>query len=517
MTRLLRTDIIYETILETVLMALFVYNTMTRRKEEFETIEPRKVTMYVCGVTVYDDCHVGHARSAIVFDVIYRYLMNLGYDVTYLRNFTDIDDKILNRAKNDGVPWDKISQTYIDAFHRDMDALGILRPTSEPKATEHIREMIEAVQKLEEKGLAYAVDGNVFYRVGGFAEYGKLSGRDKEEMMAGARVDVDEQKQDPMDFALWKKSKADEPSWESPWGPGRPGWHIECSSMSQKYFGATFDIHGGGLDLIFPHHENEIAQAEGLTGKPFANYWIHNGPLTREGVKMSKSLGNVLSIPDALAKYHPEEIRLFMLSGHYRKPLDLTDQGLSEAQSALDRLYSTLQRLDGLLGEGTPTPDTDALEAPKGGPARGVWEKCKDFKERFKEAMDDDFNTALALAHLFDLNRVVNQWLEHKKFEVNPQNIAIAAKVKDCYKPYKDVMGLLASKPDAYFEEKEALWLNARDLTREDVERMIQGRTQARKEKNWAKADRIRDELTELGILILDSAEGTSWKVRPGA
>jgi hypothetical protein len=313
-------------------MGLRIYNTLTRTKEPFEPREPGHVRMYVCGVTVYDECHLGHARSAIAFDVIYRYLMFKGYKVTYVRNFTDIDDKILDRARREGVAWDEIARTYIEAFKRDMEALDVLRPTVEPLATDHIPEMIQMIKRLEDAGVAYCVDGNVYFSVSSFPGYGKLSRRDRDQMMAGARVEPDERKRDPLDFALWKRSQPNEPAWDSPWGPGRPGWHIECSCMSQKYLGETLDIHGGGLDLIFPHHENEIAQSEALTGKPFARYWIHNGPLTREGVKMSKSLGNILSIREALERYHPEELRLFFLLAHYRKPLDFTEAGIREAR-----------------------------------------------------------------------------------------------------------------------------------------------------------------------------------------
>ncbi|MGQ9655648.1 MAG: cysteine--tRNA ligase, partial [Thermodesulfobacteriota bacterium] len=374
-------------------MSLRVYNTLTHNKEVLEPISPGHIRMYVCGVTVYDECHVGHARSAIVFDVIYRYLLHKGYRVTYVRNFTDVDDKIIDRAKREGIAWDEISRTYTESFHADMDALGILRPTLEPRATDHIPDMIRAIAVLEEKGFAYSVDGSVYFSVGRFRDYGKLSRRDKAEMLAGARVEVDDVKRDPLDFALWKRSEPGEPSWDSPWGRGRPGWHIECTCMSQKYLEESFDIHGGGLDLVFPHHENEIAQAEALTGKPFARYWIHNGPLTREGVKMSKSLGNILTIRDALHEYHREELRLFMMMAHYRKPLDFSSQGMAEARAALDRLYSTLARLDQLRDQ----PEHDVpekqdevrdMETDLQGPARALWHHVGSFREAFEEAMD---------------------------------------------------------------------------------------------------------------------------------
>jgi cysteinyl-tRNA synthetase len=496
-------------------MAIRIYNTLTHRKDTFEPMEPGHVRMYVCGVTVYDECHVGHARSAIVFDVICRYLRYRGYRVTYVRNFTDIDDKILDRAKRDGLLWDHISRTYIAAFHRDMDALGVLRPTMEPLATDHIPEMIRVIEGLEGKGKAYAVDGNVYFAVQGFPNYGKLSRRDRDQLMAGARIEVDDSKKNPLDFALWKRSQPGEPSWDSPWGPGRPGWHIECSAMSQKYLGETFDIHGGGLDLVFPHHENEIAQSEAFTGRPFARFWIHNGPLTRETVKMSKSLGNILGIQDALAEYHPEELRMFMLMGQYRNPLDFTAHGMAEAQTALDRLYSTLLRLETLGDEealGGPTVSSPPVPE---GPGRVVRDLVDGFETRFQEAMDDDFNTALALAHLFELNRAINHWLDHPSFNPNPEAQGIWAGARRCCALFGQTMGLLSIGAGAFFKQKEDRVLRQIGLSREDIQSRIDGRARARWEKNWKEADRIREELLVQGIQILDSPSGTTWKFRP--
>ena len=498
-------------------MALRVYNTLTHRKDPFEPLDPGHVRMYVCGVTVYDECHVGHARSAMAFDVIYRYLQHRGCQVTYIRNFTDVDDKILDRAKRESIPWDRIARTYTGTFHRDMDALGILRPTVEPLATEHIPLMIQAIQGLERKGLAYAVDGNVYFAVEKFSGYGKLSRRDQDLMLAGARVEVDELKRDPLDFALWKRSRADEPSWESPWGPGRPGWHIECSCMSQKYLGETFDIHGGGLDLVFPHHENEIAQAEGLTEKPFARFWIHNGPLTREGIKMSKSLGNILAIQEALERYHPEELRIFMLMGHYRKPLDFSAQAMAEAQAALERLYATLLRMGNVLAKHPPKegdPSSPGTFRSAGGPMRGIQEKVGDLPERFREAMDDDFNTALALAHLFDLNRVINHWLDDPSFASNQEHAQLLRAAQECYGLYGQVLGLPTQEPAAYFRKREELVLRPRGLTREAIASLIRKRAEARQAKEWKEADRIREELALQGIQLLDGPGGTSWRVR---
>jgi cysteinyl-tRNA synthetase len=397
-----------------------------------------------------------------------------------------------------------------------MTDLDILKPTLEPLATEHIPEMILAIQELERRNLAYAVDGDVYYSVADFPEYGKLSGRDKDQLLAGARIEVDERKRDPLDFALWKRSQPDEPSWESPWGLGRPGWHIECTCMSQKYLSETFDIHGGGLDLVFPHHENEIAQSEGLTGKPFANFWIHNGPLTREGTKMSKSLGNILSIQDALQQYHPEELRLFMLMGHYRKPLDFSTSGMADAQAALDRLYSTLLRVQEIVGDASPAGSTPALDAFEG-PGRGVSERVGAFRHQFQETMDDDFNSAQALALIFDLNRALNQWMDHASFAPNDLNMALLGEALGCYDLCAETLGLLTRKPRDFFGEKEDRTLSALGLSRQEADTLIAERTEARRRKDWKEADRIRDELHEMGIQVLDSAEGTTWKVRPGA
>ena len=326
-----------------------IYNTLTGKKEEFIPLVPGKAGIYACGVTVYDRCHIGHARSAIVFDVIRRYLKYKGLNVTYVRNFTDIDDKIINRSNQEGIPWDAVAGKYTDEYYRDMDMLGVGRADIEPKATEYIPEMIDIVQGLIGKGYAYESDGSVYFAVDEFQGYGKLSKRDMEEMMAGARVEVDERKKNPLDFALWKKSKEGEPFWESPWGRGRPGWHIECSAMSVKHLGESFDIHGGGADLLFPHHENEIAQSEAFTGKPFAKYWVHNGFITINKEKMSKSLGNFFTIKEVLETFDPEVVRFFLLSTHYRSPIEFSDEQLREAESSLDRYYTTVVRINDFL------------------------------------------------------------------------------------------------------------------------------------------------------------------------
>src|SRR4030043_2128518 len=403
-----------------------IYNTLTGRKEEFLPLIPEKVKMYACGVTVYDHCHIGHSRYAVVFDVISRYLKYKGFDVKYVRNFTDIDDKIINKAKQEGIAWDAVAKKYTDEYYKDMDRLGVGRADVEPKATEHMKEITDIVKGLIDKGYAYEVNGNVYFAVEKFSEYGKLSRRDKEDMMAGARVEIDERKKNPLDFALWKKSKEGEPSWESPWGYGRPGWHIECTAMSIKHLGESFDIHGGGADLLFPHHENEIAQSETFTGKPFAKYWIHNGFITIDKEKMSKSLGNFFTIKEVLDKFDPEVVRFFLLSTHYRSPIEFSDDQLREAESSLDRYYTTIVRINDFLG--TLIVST-SLEKKDGGKeefsnAGKIFEELLlSFREKFEEAMDDDFNTALALGHIFELIREANRFLDNRPSGLKSRNL----------------------------------------------------------------------------------------------
>jgi cysteinyl-tRNA synthetase len=359
-------------------VSLKIYNTLTKKKEEFAPLRAGQVSMYVCGVTVYDRGHIGHARAAVVFDIIYRFLRSLGFSVTYVRNYTDVDDKIIHRAAREGVSTREIAERYIREYEQDMEDLGVERPTHEPKATENILQIIDLVKKLVDKGFAYAADGDVYFAVEKFPGYGRLSGRDLEEMRAGARVEVDERKRNPLDFALWKASKPGEPEWDSPWGKGRPGWHIECSAMSQRYLGETFDIHGGGKDLIFPHHENEIAQSEAASGKPFVRFWVHNGFVNIDQEKMSKSLGNILAIRDLLKEHHPEALRLFLLSNHYRSPVDFSLQNMAEARISLDRFYSTLQEIDKFLGGGREMgpPPPENLK----GLAGEIFEKTSTFK-----------------------------------------------------------------------------------------------------------------------------------------
>lgn len=477
-------------------MAIRVYNTLTKKKEIFEPLQARKVLMYVCGPTVYDSCHIGHARSAVVFDVICRYFRESGYEVTYVRNFTDVDDKIIRRAQELGTDSTTIADKYIAEFYADMDALQVERATIEPKATEHIGPIIGLIETLLTKGIAYEIEGDVYFSVEAFDGYGKLSGRKLEDMEAGARVDVDKRKKNPFDFALWKTAKPGEPSWESPWGKGRPGWHIECSAMSSKYLGQTFDIHGGGKDLIFPHHENEIAQSEAATGHPFATYWIHNGFVNINQEKMSKSLGNFLLIRDVLKRYHTETIRLFLLSNHYRSPVDFTEKAMDEAGSALDKIYTLLERVEAeVTSADTVTMSTD-----------GYW-------QRFQEAMDDDFNSALGIGVLFEAVRSLNRLLDESKGKLSPEKRAAVHDGVSDIKRMGGILGIVAESPSAYFEKKKAQWLAANGITPDEVEKMLQERRDARKAKDWSRADQIRDRLAEMHIVIKDRPDGTHWMV----
>jgi cysteinyl-tRNA synthetase len=461
--------------------------------------------MYVCGITVYDYCHLGHARVAVVFDVIYRYLRHKGYDVQYVRNFTDIDDKIIKRSQATGVDWRELTAKYIQAFHEDMAALGNLKPTQEPKATDFIPGMQAMIAKLLEKDLAYPGGGDVFFSVRKFPTYGALSQKNIEDLAVGARVEVDEDKKDPLDFALWKGAKPGEPKWESPWGEGRPGWHIECSVMSTALLGNTLDIHGGGRDLAFPHHENERAQSEGATGEPFVRYWIHNGFVNLNADKMSKSTGNFLTIRDVLQQYPFEAIRYFLLASHYRSPLDFTDQNIKDAQSAVDRVYQALERLSHFSpSEGKGCPD---------GILRDLDGQASAFLSRFHEAMDDDFNTAQVLGHTFDLVRELNRFLDHQPTAA--QMSSRKDKVEECFKPLRDSLGLFGQDPRAYFQAQKEKVLKEGAMSDGEIQGKIAQRKQARTDKDFARADQIRKELAERGILLKDNPDGsTSWTVK---
>jgi len=481
-------------------MTISVYNTLSRQKEVFEPITPGRVRMYVCGPTVYDSCHIGHARSIVVFDVIYRYLRLRGYSVTYARNFTDVDDKIINRAGELGISTNELAEKYINEFHVDMDALNVKRPDLEPRATEHIDGIIAVVRRLIEKGYAYESGGSVFFAVEKFAGYGKLSGRKLSDMEAGARVEIDKQKRNPMDFVLWKASKPNEPAWGSPWGKGRPGWHIECSAMSADYLGESFDIHGGGKDLIFPHHENEIAQSEAVFGQRFVKYWIHNGFVNINHEKMSKSLGNFLVIKDILKTYHPEAVRLFLLSNHYRSPVDFTDQAIRETASGLDKIYTLLERVESVLGA---LPGRIEPGGAGSGSNMGYW-------QAFCKAMDDDFNTAQGIGVLFDAVRDLNRRLDSESEDGQSRNEvhAICQEILSV----GDVLGLLADPPAAYFEKHRQSVLKNESLDTETIEKLVKEREAARKARDFQKADQIRDQLKEMNIQLEDRPDGTIWR-----
>lgn len=489
-------------------MGLKVYNTLTGQKEEFVPLIPGKVRMYVCGVTVYDYCHIGHARSAMVFDVIRNYFQYKGYDVLFVKNFTDVDDKIIKRAQEEGISTQEVAEKYIIAHNEDMGKLGIRPADIEPKATKHIEEMLKIVKGLVDKGIAYPVDGDVYFSVKKFPGYGKLSGRNVEDLRSGARIEVDERKHDPLDFTLWKASKPGEPAWDSPWGKGRPGWHIECSAMSCKYLGESFDIHGGGKDLIFPHHENEIAQSEAYTGKPFAKYWLHNGFLSINKEKMSKSLGNFFTIREVLEQFSPETIRFLMLSTHYRSPLDYSDERLKEAEAALKRFYNTfhdVERLQKIAGHrqqaGGREQDSELSELP---------ERMADLKQAFEEAMDDDFNTAAAIGFLFDLLKVINAAVR----SVSPENILSAELLMPLTNAVNTIK-TLGAMLGLTFSEMELVSEADQGLVDQLMSFILALRKEARSDKNWALADRIRDGLSQLGIQVKDHPGGeSSWELK---
>ncbi len=478
-------------------MAIQVYNSRTRQKELFETVEPGKVRMYVCGPTVYDSCHIGHARSVVVFDVIVRYLRSREYDVKYIRNFTDIDDKIINRAAELNTGWQDVAEKYIAEFYADMDALKVQRASREPRATEHIDDIVRIVTRLLERQFAYVVDGDVYFSVEAFKDYGQLSGRRLEDLQAGARVDVNDRKRNPFDFVLWKASKPGEPAWESPWGPGRPGWHIECSAMSSALLGETIDIHGGGKDLIFPHHENEVAQSEAAFGKTFVKYWVHNGFVNIDQEKMSKSLGNFLMIKDVLRECHPEAVRLFLLSSHYRSPIDYNTRAMAEAETGLEKLYTALARLHSL----PTTLQTDDAQTDGG----LVW-------ERFCEVMDDDFNTARGIGVMFDTARNLNRLLD-----ATTASSAISAEIVDmagALLRMGRVIGILEEAPAAYFESIKTRSLAHQTLDAAAIEELIRARAEARQARDFTRADQLREQLEAQNVQLEDRPDGsTIWKV----
>jgi cysteinyl-tRNA synthetase len=491
-------------------MSIRIYNSFTRKKEEFQPIEDEHVRMYVCGITAYDRCHIGHARSAVVFDAVVRHLRSRGYRVTFVRNFTDIDDKIINRANQEGISCAELSEREISHFYQDMDALGILRADIEPKATEHIDEIIGLIERLIAKGAAYEAGGDVYFSVKSFPTYGALSGRNIEEMLAGARIAPGELKREPGDFALWKTAKPGEPTWDSPWGPGRPGWHIECSAMSMKYLGETLDIHGGGLDLIFPHHENERAQSEAATGKEFVRVWMHNGFVTIKGDKMSKSLNNFITIQDILKQYHPEALRLFLLSKHYRSPLDYSPEAIGENLAALDRCYNAVAEAERLadmpVKKRRPITEkaTEAIDELNG------------FPEKFNLAMDDDFNTARATGALFEAVRALNRLNDQAASRPSALYAEPLLQGVSAIRDAAGVLGILQQEPKEYLRQRNLDALEEAGLDEKQLLDLIERRNAARREKDWAEADRIRDELLEKNIVLQDGPEGTAWTARRG-
>jgi len=486
-----------------------LYNTLSGKKEEFVPIHPGTVLFYACGITVYDYSHIGHARGAVAFDVIRNYFVRKGYKVTYVRNFTDVDDKIINRAKQEGITAGEVAQKYIQAYHEDMKRLGVARADLEPKATEHVSEMVQIVKGLVEKGHAYPVDGDVYFRVSSFSEYGKLSKRNLEDLKAGARVEVDERKADPLDFALWKASKPGEPAWDSPWGPGRPGWHIECSAMSFKHLGESFDIHGGGKDLIFPHHENEIAQSEAYSGKKFVNYWLHNGFVNINQEKMSKSLGNFFTIREILDQYDAEIVRLFLLSTHYRSPIDFSDANLKDARAGLDRFYTMKEGMVKYLA-GKKAPSVKAEEVVAGAD-RPLFDKIVNLPKAFDEAMDDDFNTAFAIGLVYDLVRDVNKFLAEADAKREDAAYIILSGAVNAFDAVGRTLGLFTRDPEAWFSESRQAESKV-TLSVERIEELIHLRNEARARKDWAEADRIRKVIDDGGVELFDRADGTVWK-----
>jgi cysteinyl-tRNA synthetase len=461
---------------------LQIYNTLTRQKEVFKPINPGKISMYVCGITVYDYCHIGHARVLVAFDVITKFLRSQGWDVTYVRNITDIDDKIIKRANENGEEFTALTKRFIDFMHEDETRLGIARPDIEPRATAFIDQIVDMNETLINKGFAYAAsNGDVYYRVTRFADYGKLTNKNVDELLVGARIEVDETKEDPRDFVLWKAAKSDEPAWKSPWGNGRPGWHIECSAMSKNCCGDTFDIHGGGPDLPFPHHENEIAQSEAANGCKYVNYWMHAGAVRVDGEKMSKSLGNFFTIRDVLEKYHPEVVRFLLVSSHYRSPINYAEDNLIEARAGLDRFYGALRDYADVL----PAPLVEIADSP--------------YYKAFVEAMNDDFNTRVALAGMFDLVRDLNNAKD------NPE---LAKNLAGQLKALGSILGVLRENPEIFLQAG-----GVDQIAGEIVEQLIAERIQAKKDKQYARADEIRQELLAAGVVLEDSRDGTTqWR-----
>jgi len=483
-----------------------LYNTLARKKEEFTPANGNDVNMYVCGITAYDLCHIGHARSSVVFDVLFRYLRHKGYNVTFIRNFTDVDDKIINRANEVGKDSGDIAEQFINEFYVDMDKLSVLRADVEPKCTEHIPEMVALTERLIGKGNAYATpSGDVYFKVRSFDGYGKLSGRNIDELESGARVDPTEEKQDPLDFALWKSAKPGEPSWESPWGQGRPGWHLECSAMSEKYAPLPLDIHGGGQDLSFPHHENEIAQSEADTGKPFANYWVHNGFVQINSEKMSKSLGNFFTIRDILDKFLPETLRYFLLTMHYRSPLDFSFEALEEAEKGIKRIYSALAQVDVELAKSKwkKSPFPEELTA-----------EFDEIEKNWAEAMEDDMNTAGALGHVFSAIRLAGRMAEDKNLRKSEGGRILFTRIKDAMIVWSTVLGIFERDPAEFLTELRDNRAARTGIDPTKVQELLDARKQARADKDFEKSDAIRDELAAMNVEVKDTPAGATWDVQ---
>lgn len=480
-------------------MTLQIYNTLTQKKEEFEPIDEGEVKLYSCGPTVYDYFHIGNARAFIVPDILKRYLEYKGYNILHVTNFTDVDDKMIKRANEEEIEIEELADRFITAYFEDTERLNIKQADVYPKATEHISDIIELVKRLEDKGYAYEVDGDVFFAVREFVDYGKLSNQDLEELTAGSRVEVNDKKRDPLDFVLWKKSKEGEPSWDSPWGAGRPGWHIECSAMSMRYLGEKFDFHTGGVDLVFPHHENEIAQNEAAVGNQVVNYWLHNGYINVDGEKMSKSLGNFFTTRDILQDYSEEVLRFFLISKHYRSPINFSDAELDNAAKSLQRLQNTFNKLKDLL-------DRDRADLKSGNKEelQGLENEIKAKREKFEEAMDDDLNTALAIGALHELAKELNIVVNDAEFELNQANIIVLEKAYDTFKELsQQVLGINLETEDDISD----------DLTSDLIGLLLEVRNKARQNQNWELADQIRDELADLGIVLEDTPQGTDWKL----
>lgn len=493
-----------------------IHNSMSKTKEEFVPLNGNEVKMYACGITVYDDCHIGHAKQAVTFDIIKRYLEYRGYNVTYARNYTDVDDKIIARSNQLGINSLEYSKDRINEVERVMGLLGVRTPDIEPKASENIENIIEFVSKLIEKGHAYPSErGDVYFSVKSYSKYGKLSKRNPDDMINGVRKDVEEGKRDPLDFALWKSAKEGEISWDSPWGKGRPGWHIECSAMNLRYLGEQIDIHGGGKDLIFPHHENEIAQTEALTGKNFAKYWIHNGLITINGQKMSKSLGNSLTVKDALAMYNKEVIKYMLMQKHYASTVDINDAEFLQAEKHMYYFYNTFREIDKFIENNSVIEDLDVTNLDTNVVKDSILKEniLNEMEAKFVEAMDDDFNTAAAYAYLFAIMKYLNTLLAEKKLDASIKATMLKV-IKEKTIALYNVLSIFEEKPEEFLEDLKEKYLKKLDITPAEIEEKIEARKNAKLEKNYALADEIRNDLDEKGIVLLDTKEGTSWGIK---